>query len=335
VIVATTHTEYYTKQPTELMSKNYTTEHNRVSKGAEGSSSGRVDNDNNSLYGKIDDLEPIPLTNNGAGEMDLSSLFEEETGYEVFFDAKSLDLENDSTFTDDEENMLDRSESCPSATYDSSNNTEDDAMKIRNDRAFSDSPFIIEEDAREIRELFSISDSPNNDGDYAGGLSVQSAPVLGASNHAAARATHSASLNNSSLNSFAHIETSNTRRTPVSSARVVAHFELRDADVLCQRGGEANRHPGNQMYLFKRDELQPVYKATTCDRIKRQISETLINYVHSNGGRFIKRDGDHWVEISDSKAREKASQALRDINTKEARKDKRQRYPKKKQRRSI
>jgi len=60
---------------------------------------------------------------------------------------------------------------------------------------------------------------------------------------------------------------------------------------------------------------------------KKAMAQDLVRFVHNRGGRFIQRErtvkGERWYEISNEKALEKSSQALRDTNTNETRKQKR------------
>ena len=109
--------------------------------------------------------------------------------------------------------------------------------------------------------------------------------------------------------------------------------ERRPLDVLCGRGSGSNNHKGNKLYLQARDEMQQRYKQAS-KKEKTEISRELISKVESSGGRFIEKyvdpDGpERWYEVSLKRKLRKASQALRDINTPQARKEKRARYNKK------
>lgn len=109
-----------------------------------------------------------------------------------------------------------------------------------------------------------------------------------------------------------------------------------EVDVLLGRGGLVNLHPGNKAYLQHKERMQARYLTATKEE-KTEISQELVDIVHGWGGRFmkLKDDGDgephDWYEIENVKARKKASQTLREINTAEHRANKRVKYNKSKQ----
>ena len=90
--------------------------------------------------------------------------------------------------------------------------------------------------------------------------------------------------------------------------------EVGPRDVICQRGSFGNLHPMNKSYLEKRDEMIPHYLLAEKQRDKTIISRLLVNWVHHQGGQFIKfdRSTKTWQEISEKEALKKASQALRE-----------------------
>jgi hypothetical protein len=105
-----------------------------------------------------------------------------------------------------------------------------------------------------------------------------------------------------------------------------------ELDVLLGRGGLVNLHPGNQTYLQHKERLQARYLAASKEE-KTEISQELVDIVHEWGGRFMKQreDDEHiWYEVDNLKARKKASQTLREINTPEHRAYKRKLYVEKK-----
>jgi len=113
-----------------------------------------------------------------------------------------------------------------------------------------------------------------------------------------------------------------------SKAYIVGDYS--EHDVLLGRGGLANNNPGNKEYQKKKETMQERYFAATKEE-KTGISQELVDYVHETGGRFLKldREREQWYEVSNSEARRKASQTLRDINTPEKRAEKRAKYPRK------
>ena len=99
---------------------------------------------------------------------------------------------------------------------------------------------------------------------------------------------------------------------------------LTDLDVLCGRGGRSNHHNGNKKYRDEVGNLQQWYKASEKNE-KTDLSQCLVNYVHSYGGRFLKMDESNkrWYTVTNHIARRKASQALREHATPDERAAKR------------
>ncbi|KAL9184617.1 hypothetical protein ACHAXT_012587 [Thalassiosira profunda] len=92
-------------------------------------------------------------------------------------------------------------------------------------------------------------------------------------------------------------------------------------DVLCGRGGMANRHEGNARFRDEAKRMRPAYHCVvssgqnrSADRERKFfLSLELVERVHKYGGRFLKKGSDGlWYEIEDEEARKKASQALRE-----------------------
>jgi len=86
-------------------------------------------------------------------------------------------------------------------------------------------------------------------------------------------------------------------------------------DILFGRGGNNNKHVGNERLRRMARENISVYKSAT-KKEKSQISRTIVNRIHSlkPRGRYLKRETNSglWVEVGEEVAREKTSQALRD-----------------------
>ena len=105
--------------------------------------------------------------------------------------------------------------------------------------------------------------------------------------------------------------------------------EPQPEDVLYGRGGKANHHPGNKRYLDLKERMKARYRAVA-KKEKAQVSQELVDAVRDWGGRFLKqevKDGS-WFVVPDAVARKKAGQALREDNTPESRKRKRDKYGK-------
>jgi hypothetical protein len=90
--------------------------------------------------------------------------------------------------------------------------------------------------------------------------------------------------------------------------------DVTDHDVLLGRGGLTNRHPGNRRYLEEKRRLQPMYFCADNKRQKTEIARELVDWVYIENGRFKEKDAltGKWKEVSLQRAREKASQALRE-----------------------
>mmetsp|Transcript_12531 Transcript_12531/g.23515 ORF Transcript_12531/g.23515 Transcript_12531/m.23515 type:complete len:552 (+) Transcript_12531:734-2389(+) len=98
---------------------------------------------------------------------------------------------------------------------------------------------------------------------------------------------------------------------PVSLGYIVPHKN----DVLLGRGGNNNKHVGNEMLRLMARSLAPEY----CKATKKQKSNMSRELVHrirnlSPPGRFLRKcaHSDEWEDAGDAVAREKVSQALRD-----------------------
>jgi hypothetical protein len=86
-----------------------------------------------------------------------------------------------------------------------------------------------------------------------------------------------------------------------------------EVDVLLGRGGKSNNHPGNNRYRSEVYKLQDWYK--TCIKTsKTNLSQCLVDWVHSYGGRFLALDSKTktWFVVDNLRARKKCSQALRE-----------------------
>jgi hypothetical protein len=84
-------------------------------------------------------------------------------------------------------------------------------------------------------------------------------------------------------------------------------------DVLCGRGGATNNHEGNRRFRSIVVEHQTEY-LTARKMEKAVIAQQIVQAVHNNGGRYLKRSksADTWVEVPIKQATAKTSQALRE-----------------------
>jgi len=93
-----------------------------------------------------------------------------------------------------------------------------------------------------------------------------------------------------------------------------------DKDVLFGRGGRTNRHPGNIKFRKELENIRQWYIGCKTKQEKSRISKLMIDWIHSNGGRFlVKDDTEKWVAANSKVVRKKVNQAIRD--TKSTRKD--------------
>ncbi|CAB9515941.1 Transcriptional regulator [Seminavis robusta] len=91
-------------------------------------------------------------------------------------------------------------------------------------------------------------------------------------------------------------------------------------DVISGRGDTINRHPGNVHFRKLVEEKRRVYLSSHFKREKRLIAETIVAAIKSLDppGRFLSKDTKTglWFPIDEDRAREKASQALRENSKK-------------------
>jgi hypothetical protein len=112
---------------------------------------------------------------------------------------------------------------------------------------------------------------------------------------------------------------------------VKEYVEPTDIDVLLGRGGRSNHHPGNKRYREEVQNLQGWYLGVEDKNEKTDLSQCLVDYVHSYEGRFLYKDEVGWYVVPNIIARRKASQALREDNDAEKRAAKRARFLQKKE----
>ncbi|CAJ1945255.1 unnamed protein product [Cylindrotheca closterium] len=89
---------------------------------------------------------------------------------------------------------------------------------------------------------------------------------------------------------------------------------LKDSDIVCGRGGLANKHPGNRLLRRICHENRGLYQNSAMDspNYKHCLILSIFTAIQQNGGRFVTRGKDGWKEISDKKAKEKTAQLLRE-----------------------
>jgi hypothetical protein len=108
----------------------------------------------------------------------------------------------------------------------------------------------------------------------------------------------------------------------------IPETEIRENDVLAQRGAKGNKHPGSRKYREICLMNIAEYKSSSKDE-KTRISQMIVDHINEvQKGRFLQFDkkAGMWFEMSSIDARTKTSQCLRDPKTPEARKMKRAKY---------
>ncbi len=120
-----------------------------------------------------------------------------------------------------------------------------------------------------------------------------------------------------------------------SSSRVLIR-ELNDNDVLQGRGSGSMQNAGNIKFRNLVEKLRPSYVATSSRKEKAKMIDDMVKLIQSRKGRFLQRlddkeakemgldnektdnpeDQDHYVEMTDEEAAEKAKQAIRYVHYK-------------------
>ena len=75
-----------------------------------------------------------------------------------------------------------------------------------------------------------------------------------------------------------------------------------DLDVISGRGGFSNHHPGNKRYRQVIKDMKSQYKNIVSKSEKTDLSRSIVNYVYSYGGRFLRRVELYDDDINDVEA---------------------------------
>lgn len=94
-----------------------------------------------------------------------------------------------------------------------------------------------------------------------------------------------------------------------------SQYEPTANDVLCGRGGGTNAHVGNKRFRALVAQFQQTYLAAK-RKEKAAIARQIVKIIENNGGRFLQKNSATglWELVTDKKATEKTSQALRECN---------------------
>ena len=101
---------------------------------------------------------------------------------------------------------------------------------------------------------------------------------------------------------------------------------LKDADVVCGRGGLANKHPGNRLFRRIVSENKQYYQKSMNASHKQLLVISIVMAIQKHGGRFMKKEKKKnncggagggtsgWIEIPNNEANSKTAQALRELD---------------------
>ena len=90
------------------------------------------------------------------------------------------------------------------------------------------------------------------------------------------------------------------------------NISITDHDVLCGRGGGANRHSGNILFHQLVKKNQSAYLQAQKAN-KKLVAKSIVDEIRRLGGRFLKHDDNgNLFDIGDVKANDKTCQALRE-----------------------
>eukprot|EP00934_Nitzschia_sp_Nitz4_P006785 Nitzschia sp. Nitz4//scaffold158_size52425//4024//6426//NITZ4_006851-RA/size52425-processed-gene-0.45-mRNA-1//-1//CDS//3329537489//6775//frame0 len=92
-----------------------------------------------------------------------------------------------------------------------------------------------------------------------------------------------------------------------------AEIMPRPSDVLCGRSMDARSHPGTKWYIRTLQQRHREYETVSEKGAKSEVIESVIESVVKRNGRFIRLEGDRWVELSKYNVVAKTAQAFRDI----------------------
>ena len=107
------------------------------------------------------------------------------------------------------------------------------------------------------------------------------------------------------------------QRNEVSRERAL-YSSYSERDVLSGRGGLTNRASGNRIYRRIIQHNKPIYRSITQKRRQTLFVLSIVQAIRASGGRFLKRRGDMWEELSEEEAMEKVKQAIREPDSKYA-----------------
>jgi len=91
--------------------------------------------------------------------------------------------------------------------------------------------------------------------------------------------------------------------------------EPNDIDVIIAKGSMALRHLGNKNFKRTIQVNLKKYASLSARKDKSKMIISIVHQIRANGGNFIKQDphSGMWIEVDDNVAKEKTSQAFRNM----------------------
>ena len=88
--------------------------------------------------------------------------------------------------------------------------------------------------------------------------------------------------------------------------------------ILSGRGGLTNRHPANRVYRRLIQHNKPIYQALQNKQRQVCLIQSIVKSIQASNGRFLRKEGENWIQLSDKEAYEKVKQAIREPDSKYA-----------------
>ena len=93
--------------------------------------------------------------------------------------------------------------------------------------------------------------------------------------------------------------------------RLIHKDDVTPSDIK-GRGGHTTNDPNHIRYLDYKDFLRRLYLLATSHQEKRAIQQMLVDFVHQNGGRFLRKvSATHYIELTHEQALDKCAASLR------------------------
>ena len=85
-----------------------------------------------------------------------------------------------------------------------------------------------------------------------------------------------------------------------------------ERDILCGKDKTYGKHTGNRLFRDRIEEMKVLYCSASSKQEKMAITKEIVRFmITEHGSRFLKKEGDIWIEINNQAARDKVSHALR------------------------